>query len=103
MPRREVVERLNKFVTVQLYTDFVPIETLTQPQRKALAEKNQELILDVTDEPSNPYYAVMTPDGRLVKAIGGYRPPSVFVKFLDEALAESQKDGRKVAQAATAG
>jgi thiol:disulfide interchange protein DsbD len=103
MPRPEVVKRLNEFVTVQLYTDFVPIKSLTQDQRKALAEKNQDLILDITSDPANPYYAVMTPDGQLVEAISGYRPPSVFVDFLDKALEKHQRIGRKVAQTNSAG
>ena len=45
---------LKQFVTVQLYTDFVPIASLTADQRRKLAEKNQERQLDLGpggDEP----------------------------------------------------
>ena len=42
LPKPEVVALLRKFVTVQLYTDYVPIASLTADHRKALAEKNQE-------------------------------------------------------------
>jgi thiol:disulfide interchange protein len=103
MPRPEVVERLNRFVTVQLYTDYVPIASLTQPQREALATKNQDLLLDLTDDPSNPFYAILSPEGKVLASIGGDRPPKVFVKFLDDALGKQTKGVSKVAQASGAG
>ena len=37
-PRRDVVPLLRKFVTVQLYTDYVPIDSITAEQRKERAE-----------------------------------------------------------------
>ena len=42
-----------KFVTVQLYTDFVPIDSLTPDQREELAGKNQDLIIKMArdDQP----------------------------------------------------
>ena len=41
LPRPEVVALLKKFVTVQLYTDFVPISSITADQREELAGANQ--------------------------------------------------------------
>jgi thiol:disulfide interchange protein DsbD len=97
MPRPEIVKLLEKFVTVQLYTDFVPIGTLTQDQREELAGKNQERLL-AWGEATNPYYVALTPDGKILDAIGGYRPPAAFAAFLNKALAR-QEGSNKVAQA----
>jgi len=99
--RKEIAGLLSQFVTVQLYTDYVPIASLTQEQRETLAEKNQLLQLDLTKEATNPFYVVLTPDGRLVKAIGGYRKPPIFSEFLNDALAKNQ-DWSKIAQATPA-
>ena len=96
-PLPEVVAQLSKFVTVQLYTDFVPIASLTQEDREALAAKNQELLLDLAHEATNPIYVALAPDGRVLSTIGGKRGPADFLAFLNEALTKYQ-DGRKVAQ-----
>jgi thiol:disulfide interchange protein DsbD len=96
MPRPEIVKLLEKFVTVQLYTDFVPIGTLTQDEREELAGKNQERLL-TWGEATNPYYVALSPDGKVLDAIGGYRPPTVFAAFLNKALAR-QEGSNKVAQ-----
>ena len=82
LPRPEIVKELKKFVTVQLYTDFVPIASLTAAQRKELAEKNQERQLDLAQEATNPFYVVLSPDGKLVASMGGYNEPPVFLDFL---------------------
>ena len=96
-PLPEVVAQLSKFVTVQLYTDFVPIASLKQEDREALAAKNQELLLDLAHEATNPIYVALAPDGRVLNTIGGKRGPADFLAFLNEALTKHQ-DGRKVAQ-----
>jgi thiol:disulfide interchange protein DsbD len=100
MPRPEIVKLLEKFVPVQLYTDFVPIGTLTQDQREELAGKNQERLL-TWGEATNPYYVVLSPDGKVLGAIGGYRSPAVFAAFLNKALGR-QEGENKVAQATPA-
>jgi thiol:disulfide interchange protein DsbD len=101
MPRPEVVALLKQFVTVQLYTDFVPIATLTQDQREELAAKNQERILDMAGEATNPFYVVLSPEGQVLGKIGGYRPPAVFTDFLTKGLAKFES-ANKVAQVAPA-
>src|SRR5262249_45161756 len=40
--RPEIIKLLKEFVTVQLYTDRVPIASITASERQELAEKNQE-------------------------------------------------------------
>jgi thiol:disulfide interchange protein DsbD len=92
LPRPDVVERLKQFVTIQLYTDFVPIESITAAQRKELAEKNQERQLDLAQEATNPFYVVLSPDGKLVASLGGYNEPPVFLDFLSKALEKARGD-----------
>ena len=96
LPLPEVVKLLSNFVTVQLYTDFVDIASITAAQRKELAEKNQERQLDLTQEATNPFYVVLTPEGKLVATIGGYNEPSVFLDFLSKAL-EKARGGMSLA------
>jgi thiol:disulfide interchange protein DsbD len=98
LPRPEVVALLKKFVTVQLYTDFVPINSITADQRQERAELNQERILKLAQEATNPYYVVLSPDGDILARIGGYNEPPVFVDFLTRALEKLPVDV-KVTQA----
>jgi thiol:disulfide interchange protein DsbD len=84
--RPEIVRVLNEFVTIQLYTDFVPIASISAAQRKELAEKNQERQLDLAQEATNPFYVVISQDGKLVSSLGGYNEPAVFRDFLVKAL-----------------
>jgi thiol:disulfide interchange protein DsbD len=98
LPRPEVVALLKKFVTVQLYTDFVPIASITADQRQERAELNQERILKLVQEATNPYYVVLSPEGEVVARIGGYNEPTVFVDFLTKALEKAPGD-LKVSQA----
>ena len=65
-PRPEVVALLKKFVTVQLYTDFVPIDSITPEQRQKLAELNQDRIIELAHEATNPFYVVLSPNGEVV-------------------------------------
>jgi thiol:disulfide interchange protein DsbD len=92
LPRPEIVERLKQFITIQLYTDFVPIASITAAQRKELAEKNQERQLDLAQEATNPFYVVLSPDGKLVASLGGYNEPQVFLDFLSKALKKASGD-----------
>ena len=95
-PKPEIVKLLREFVTVQLYTDRVPIGSLTAAQREELAEKNQERQLDLAQEATNPFYVVLTPEGKLVSSMGGYNEPPVFLDFLTKAL-EKSRGGTNVA------
>jgi thiol:disulfide interchange protein DsbD len=97
MPRPEVVKLLGQFVTVQLFTDIVPIKSITLAQRKQLAEKNQDRIIEMAKEATNPFYVVVAPDGQILSKLGGAQPRAEFVDFLNGALAKAQ-NGRKVAQ-----
>jgi thiol:disulfide interchange protein DsbD len=96
-PLPEVVSLLKKFVTVQLYTDTVPIATLSNEQRLELAAKNQVLLLDLAQEATNPFYVVVSPDGHVINRIG-YSPAPVFADFLKRALEEHQSKSRDVAR-----
>jgi len=98
LPQPEIVKLLGEFVTIQLYTDFVPIASITATQRRELAEKNQERQLDLAQEATNPFYVVLTPEGKLVSSMGGYNERPVFLDFLSKAL-EKARGGMSLAQA----
>ncbi len=98
LPRPDVVKLLKEFVTVQLYTDFVPIASLTPDQREDLARKNQDRQLDLAAEQTNPFYVAIAPDGKILASLGGYNEPAVFQEFLARALDKS-RGGASVAQA----
>ncbi len=66
LPRPEVVSLLKKFVTVQLYTDFVPISSITADQREELADENKNRLLELAKDHSNPFYVVLTPQGEVL-------------------------------------
>ena len=97
LPRPEVVSVLKEFVTVQLYTDRVPIKSITADEREKLAEQNQNLQIELTSDSTNPFYVVLSPSGKLVDVKGGYNEPGVFVDFLNNALGKV-RDVTKVAQ-----
>ncbi len=99
-PNRQVLPLLKRFVTVQLYTDFVKIPSLTPLQWTERAEINQDLLLKLTGEATNPIYVVLSPDGRVVDRIGGFNEPRVFAAFLTQALEKAGGGSEKVAQAA---
>jgi len=100
LSRSEIAAQLANFVTVQLYTDTVPIGSITEAQREELATKNQEFQIELTRETTNPFYVVLTPDGKYVQGKGGYVPPSNFSAFLSDARtkAVAQASERKLAQ-----
>ena len=88
LPRQEVVDKLKNFVTVQIYTDFVPISSISAAQRSELGQANQELLIDIAQETTNPIYVVMSADGTVLERIGGYNEASVFVDFLTRAISK---------------
>ncbi len=86
LPRPEVISLLKKFVTVQLYTDFVPISSITPDAREELAGANQVRLLKLAKEATNPFYVVLTAEGEVLGRMGGYNDPPVFLDFLSHAL-----------------
>lgn len=98
LPRPEVVGLLKEFITVQLYTDRVPIKSITSDERLKLAEQNQNIQFKMTADVTNPFYVVLSTSGEFVTAIGGYNEPGDFVSFLNAALGKA-RDVTKVAQA----
>ncbi|MHB1559643.1 MAG: protein-disulfide reductase DsbD family protein [Isosphaeraceae bacterium] len=98
-PKNEVVQLLKRFVTIQLYTDYPPLDSLTADQREALGRRNQNLELDLVSEVTNPFYVVLSPSGKVLGGIGGYNEPRVFVDFLNKSLSKVEGEGgTKVAQ-----
>lgn len=97
--RPDIVKLLQEFVTVQLYTDRVPIDSITSAQREELALANQIRQLDLTAEQTNPFYVIMNPEGQVVASIGGYNEAPVFQDFLAKGL-DKATSGSRVAQTA---
>ena len=87
LPRPEVVKRLGKFITVQLYTDIVPINSISSDQRQTLAEKNQDRLLAIIDDATNPFYVALGPDDKVL-ATSAFTSAPKFVDFLEGALAK---------------
>ena len=88
MSKPEVIALLKKFVTVQQYTDFVPIDSIKQEQREELAEENLTREVDLTSQQTSPLYVVLNAEGKVLAQIGGFNEPPVFVNFLNQALAK---------------
>jgi hypothetical protein len=86
LPRPEVVSLLKKFVTVQLYTDFVPISSIKPDERRELARANQVRLRKLNKDVSIPFYVVLTPEGEVLGRMSGYKDPPVFVDSLNKAL-----------------
>ncbi|WP_435010021.1 protein-disulfide reductase DsbD family protein [Tundrisphaera lichenicola] len=97
LPRPEVVDLLKKFVTIQLYTDTVPIKSIRQEDRIELAEKNIDLEARLFDEVTNPNYVALDGEGKVLGKLGGKVSPEVFSAFLKGAL-DRHLEGGKVAQ-----
>lgn len=86
LPQPEIAALLGRFVTIQLYTDFVPIDSITQEQREDLANANAERQVDLVNDTTTPLYVVMTPEGQVIGTKGGYVPLAQFKDFLSTSL-----------------
>ena len=102
LPRPEVVKELQKFVTVQLYTDTVPINSIKPEERIKLAEANIERELKLTNEATNPLYVVLGPDETVLGVKGGKMPVLEFVGLLNEARTKYEKTAKAAPTAAPA-
>jgi thiol:disulfide interchange protein len=96
-PRPEVVQSMGDFVPVQLYTDIVPIKSISKEDRKKLADANLDLEIKLFDDVTNPNYVIVDPDGKVLGKIGGKQPPGDFLGFMKSAL-DRYKGASKVAQ-----
>ena len=92
MSQPVVVERLSKFVRVQLFCDRVPlIEDKVLADR--LLQQNIKLHSEWFDDVSLPAYAIIPPDLKsvgnpkaLLANLTGIADPEIFAKFLDKGL-----------------
>ena len=85
LPRPEVVSLLKKFVTVQLYTDFVPISSITADQREELADENQDPVAEARQgQRSIPFYVVLTPEGEVAGAAGRVQRAPCLRRFPEQ-------------------
>lgn len=102
LPRPEVIQELEKFVTVQLFTDTVPIKSIKPEERLKLAEANLDRELKLTSEATNPLYVILGPDETVLGAKGGKMDPKVFVDLLRGARTKHEKAARAARPAAPA-
>lgn len=76
-PRSEIAELLRHFVLVELYTDGTD----------EASEQNQKLQEELFSTIAIPFYAIMTPDGKVVATFAGLtRDPQKFAAFLKTGL-----------------
>ncbi len=97
LPRPDVVQVLGEFVTVQLYTDIVPIRSLDPKDRRKLGDANLKREETLFDDVANPNYVILDAEGKVIGKTGGKQPPEVFIAFMKDALKRFKGVG-KVAQ-----
>ena len=84
----DVLERLNKLVRAQLYTDLVP-GIKDQDFAEQLLLQNQELQDQLCNSSALPLYAIVSADGKeLLDSFPGLDPSGGkdFIAFLDRGL-----------------
>ncbi len=98
MQQPETRKRLEKFVRVQIFTDFVPIKD--DPEKRASLKKQNLVLQEAFGDPVLPGYTVINPHDpaaagklkRLSTYTGMEQKAGEFVKFLDDGFAQWQKD-----------
>jgi thiol:disulfide interchange protein DsbD len=86
MPRPDVIAELQKFVPVQLYTDQVDIDSISEKLRKSLAEDNLDREIELIDQTTSPYYVVLNHDGKVIATSEFDDSKDGFRNFLANAL-----------------
>jgi thiol:disulfide interchange protein DsbD len=89
--RPDVIAEFHHFVPVQQFTDQVPIDTITVDQREELAAANGEREIELIDQTTLPYYAVLTPEGTVIASTKFDPSAEGFRNFLQQARAKFQK------------
>ena len=72
LPSPDVVRELTPYVPLELYVDRPTVES-----RKA-----QKWMEDLTGSVAMPIYAIVSPDGKLIRQVQGRRNPNDFIAFL---------------------
>ncbi len=81
-PRTEYRQELEKFVLAELYTDR------DTPEDNA----NDKLRTELTKSATNPAYAILTPDGRVVRVYQGLAMNDAeFIEFMQKGFAEASR------------
>lgn len=88
LPHPDVLRELKDFVAVELYTDG----------QSQMDQANQKLLLDLAQTTANPTYAVITPEGKLVKLLEGRHSVEEFTAFLKDARVAANPSGAQMAQ-----
>ena len=98
IPDPAVAQELRKFVRVRLYTDFVPIDSISKEQRDELGEDNLVFEQELAGQTTSPLYVIVDGDGKLI----GQKPydasASNFVQFLKDTQSKYQSAVQNVVQ-----
>jgi thiol:disulfide interchange protein DsbD len=85
LPRPEVREELEELVLVELWTD-IPSDDVGRKYRthttKEMSEQYQKLRNETYRNAANPYYVLLSPDGKVLADIGYTRDVDEFLGFL---------------------
>ncbi len=98
IPKPEVIDQLKNFVRVRLYTDFVPIGSLSKLDTEYLAEDNLALEQELVNQTTSPLYVVLDPSGAVLAQQAYDTNVSTFVSFLKDGLAKHETSASKVAK-----
>lgn len=99
LPRPEVVESLERFVTIQLFTDKVPIDSISREDNEEIAAANQLRQFQMARDTTLPLYVVVGPGEEVLASKGGFIEPSVFAEFLKSGLEKAKASRDKIARA----
>ena len=77
LPKPQVVSLLRQFVTVQLYTDYVPIASLTAVDRKALPRRTAAPARPCSGGDQSLLCGALA-QGKVVSSMGGYNEPTAL-------------------------
>ena len=98
IPDSAVMAELRKFVRVRLYTDFVPIDSITKDERDELGEDNLVFEQELAGQTTSPLYVIVDTNGKVI----GQKPydpsASSFVSFLQDGQTKFQAGNGTVAQ-----
>jgi thiol:disulfide interchange protein DsbD len=98
IPDPAVVAELRNFVRVRLYTDFVPIDSITKDDRDDLGEDNLVFEQKLAGQTTSPLYVIVDTDGKVISQKPYDPDPANFVSFLQEGQARFRGKAGTVAQ-----
>jgi thiol:disulfide interchange protein DsbD len=97
MPDPAVEDLMSQFVRVRLYTDYVPIKSLSKEDTEYLGEDNLDLELKLVNQSTSPFYVVLDPTGKVLAQKSFDPNVAPFISFLKNGLATFESGRPNVA------